>query len=179
MYKSFTFYRIILEEKCGCIWDFCAAGFLGDVAEASADPLHPHNLYRRHHHHGMLYQNWSVVCLKDGDILVVRNHEAFFTALNSLSPALYSVLGAPGAVTLPDSLPEVPQAEELTPPTFRMRALRFVTDPNSSRCWVLPSCRHAIDTDPKLSLQCTYKIALPIDNMLDVFASVQEARHTA
>eukprot|EP00892_Ulva_mutabilis_P006699 jgi/Ulvmu1/4400/UM002_0125.1 len=61
-------------------------GYLGNNAAALSEPLHAFNLYRRHPEHNVLYQNWTMGQLQDGDVLVIRHHSQFFAAVTSESP---------------------------------------------------------------------------------------------
>lgn len=66
---------------------FCI-GFLGENAASLPDPLHAFNLYRRHPDFDVLYLNWTMGQLQEGDILVVRYHTHFCSAVHAPFPPL-------------------------------------------------------------------------------------------
>lgn len=115
-----------------------SAGFLGDV-HASAEPLHPADIYKKHQVFGVLYQNWNPATLKDGDVLVVRNNQSFFASLTAGNNFRAGIDGLRATVDFEEeteleseqSLQK--QATLLITRSFRGRALQFFRDPNSSR----------------------------------------------
>ena len=110
------------------------AGFLGDVHATSAEPLHPRDIFRKHPQHGVLYQNWNLSALKDGDVLVVRNNDSFFAAILGDTGQRHP-LPAP-----PDTSFRVEDGAQHQNISFQSRAMKFFRDPNSSRCAVHSFC---------------------------------------
>ena len=115
-------------------------GFLGDV-HASGEPLHPADIYKKHQVFGVLYQNWNPATLKDGDVLVVRNNQSFFTTLTAGSNSHGDVEGLMTMVDYEEGIEmESEDSSQCldtivdTGKSFRARALQFFRDPNSSRC---------------------------------------------
>lgn len=118
-----------------CI-DSCA-GFLGDVHATSAEPLHPRDIFRKHPLHGVLYHNWNLGALKDGDVLVVRNNHSFFAAMTA-GRMPYDVGHRQQRPPTPSDTPSGVEAGAPEPtrqaPTFRSQAMQFFREPNSSWC---------------------------------------------
>lgn len=118
-----------------------SAVFLGDHAASLTEPLAASHVYRKHPVHGVLYQNWTVSMLEDGDVLVVRHHDSFFSAASLGSNSAFPI-AAPTAKEQDISDPE-PEAAE--PVGWRPRLWKLMADPSSSRCAasclrVLPPC---------------------------------------
>jgi hypothetical protein len=115
-----------------------SVGFLGDVHATSAEPLQPRHIFRKHPCYGVLYQNWDPAHLKDGDVLVVRNNQSFFDAMNAGTTLAASQ--AQDNAEPSQSCQWVDQHIADEQLSFRSKLLRFFRDPNSSQCDAKPPC---------------------------------------
>ena len=86
-------------------------------------------MLRKHPDHGIFYHNWQSADLLDGDILLVRGHDEFFTVANEGARQLHKVSSQ--SLACQDGSSDGASSENAG---MRNRVWRFITDPVSSWC---------------------------------------------